>query len=67
MASSARLVSVPLAMFNTSSVIDEVAALRLARAISVTKMKSIVCAPSPRIRQGWPFASRSIQRIITSV
>ena len=51
-ASSVKLVSVPLAILSISSVIVEFAAQRLARAMSVTKTKSIVCAPSPRMRQG---------------
>jgi len=41
-ASSVRLVSVPLAMLSTSSVIVEVAARRFASAMSVTYTKSIV-------------------------
>ncbi len=66
-ASSSRLVSVPLATLNTSSVRPDSAASRLARAMSRTSMKSMVWRPSPRISGGSPAAIFSIQRISTSV
>jgi hypothetical protein len=66
-ASSDRLVSTPHATLNTSSVTSACAASRLARAMSATCTKSMVCLPSPRISGGWPASMRSIQRISTSV
>ena len=39
----------------------------LARAMSRTWTKSIVCWPSPKMIGGRPASSRSIQRISTSV
>ena len=46
---------------------QRIAASRFARAMSVVNTKSMVCAPSPKIRGGCPAAIRCIHRISTSV
>jgi hypothetical protein len=46
----------PAPTLNTSPRTLERAAMRLARATSVTKTKSRDCVPSPTIVNGWPWS-----------